>query len=100
MNRYFAHVRPNLVIDQIVVISDESVNDLPYPDSEPLGQAFLHALYGSNDTWLETSRDGSFRGRPATIGGYYMPDVDEFGPIPEPQPEPEREDEDVLSNDD
>lgn len=92
MNRHYAHVLPDLTIDQIVVVSAADVNDLPYPDSEPVGQAFLHALYGNADTWLESSRDGSFRGRPARIGGYYMPDIDEFGPIPEPvPPEPEEE---------
>lgn len=89
MNRYFAHVRADLTIDQVVVVSAEAVDDLPFPDSEPLGQAFLHELYGTNDQWLETSITGAFRGRPARIGGTWLPDLQEFGPLPEPEPEPE-----------
>jgi hypothetical protein len=89
--RYFAHVRPTLEIDQVVCVADSDVGNLPYPESEPVGQEFLHALYGTNDQWLETSMTGAFRGRPATVGVYYMPDIDEFGPIPEPEPDPEEE---------
>jgi len=93
MNRHFAHLNTDGIIDQIVVIGPEAVNDLPFPDSEPLGQEFLHNLYGNSDTWLETSKTGAFRGRYARLGGNYMPDIDEFGPLPEPDPEPEPEEE-------
>lgn len=89
MNRYFAHVLPDLTIDQVVVVSADVVNGLPYPDSEPLGQAFLHDLYGSNDTWLETSKTGAFRGRYARVGGIWMPEIQEFGPVPPPPPPPD-----------
>ncbi len=87
MNRYFAHVLPGFVIDQVVVVGAEIVNDLPFPDSEPLGQVFLQDLYGNTDLWLETSDTGAFRGRYARLGGTYLPDIDEFGPLPEPDPE-------------
>lgn len=89
MNRYFAHVRADLTIDQIVVVSSEAVNDLPFPDSEPLGQQYLHDLYGSNDQWLQTPKTGEFRGRYARIGGTWLPDIQEFGPLPEPEPPPD-----------
>ncbi len=89
--RYFAHVLPNLTIDQVVVISNDAVNDLPFPDSEPLGQQYLHELYGTNDQWLETSKAGAFRGRYARVGGTWLPELQEFGPLPEPEPEPEPE---------
>ena len=91
MNRHFAHVRADLTIDQVVVVSPEAVNNLPFPDSEPLGQQFLHDLYGTNDQWLETSKSGAFRGRYARVGGTWLPDLQEFGPLPEPEPEPEEE---------
>jgi hypothetical protein len=89
--RYFAHVQPDLTIDQVICVAEADVGNLPYPESEPLGQAFLHNLYGTNDQWLETSITGEYRGRYARVGGFYMPDVDEFGPIPEPEPDPEPE---------
>ena len=92
MSHYFAHVLEDLTIDRVVVVSDEDCGNLSFPDSEPLGQAFLHALYGNNDSWLETSKTGAFRGRYARVDGFYMPDIDEFGPIPQPDPpEPEEE---------
>jgi hypothetical protein len=89
MSHYFAHVLADLTIDRVIVISDEDCGNLSFPESEPLGQAFLHDLYGDSDSWLETSKTGAFRGRYARIGGFYMPDIDEFGPIPEPEPDPE-----------
>jgi hypothetical protein len=92
MSRYFAHVLQDLTIDQVIVVSDDDCGNLSFPDSEPLGQAFLHNLYGNSDTWLETSKTGAFRGRYARLGGNYMPDIDEFGPIPIPEPpDPEEE---------
>lgn len=92
MSHYFAHVLEDFTIDKVVVVSDEDCGNLSFPDSEPLGQAFLHALYGNNDSWLETSKTGAFRARYARVGGFYMPDIDEFGPIPQPDPpDPEEE---------
>lgn len=91
MNRYFAHVLQDLTIDQVIVVSDDDCGNLPFPDSEPLGQAFLNNLYGNSDTWLETSKASAFRGRYARIGGTYDPILDEFvmpsAPKPEPDPE-------------
>ena len=89
MSHYFAHVLEDLTIDQVIVVSDDDCENLSFPDSEPLGQAFLHNLYANSDTWLETSKTGAFRGRYARVGGNYIPDIDEFGPIPEPDPEEE-----------
>jgi hypothetical protein len=89
--RYFAHVQPPLDIDQVVCVADSDVGNLTYPESEPLGQAFLHALYGTNDQWLETSMTGAYRGQPATIGGAYDPTTDTFTPPPTPEPDPEEE---------
>ena len=92
MSRYFAHVLEDLTINKVVVVSDEDCGNLNFPDSEPLGQAFLHGLYGNSDSWLETSPTGEFRGRYARVGGFFMPDIDEFGPIPQPDPpDPEEE---------
>lgn len=88
MSHYFAHVLEDLTIDKVVVVSDEDCGNLSFPESEPLGQAFLHSLYGNSDTWLETSPTGEFRGRYARVGGTYMPDINEFGPLPEPEPDP------------
>ena len=91
MSRTFAHIPNGGIIDQVVVISDAAVNDLPFPDSEPLGQAFLNALYANTDLWLETSPTGAYRGQYACIGGTYDAVVDEFISPPAPEPDPEEE---------
>jgi hypothetical protein len=85
MSRTFALVLEDFTVEQIVVISEEDVLGLPFPESEPYGQAFLHALYGNNDVWLETSETGAFRGQYATIGGKYVPLTDEFVPPVNPE---------------
>ena len=74
----------NIVIDG-VALSNESVNELPFPESEPVGIAFLHELYGNNDTWLQTSYSNSFRGNYAGLGYSYRSDIDQFVP-PSPYP--------------
>ena len=84
MNRTFARIVGNWVVDQIVVVAEQDVGDLPYPDSEPIGQAFLQAFYGNDDVWLETSETGAFRARYAFIGGAYDPNADEFTSAPQP----------------
>jgi hypothetical protein len=78
MNRVFARLTPHLIVDQVIVISDEDCGNLSFPDSEPLGQAFIHALYGNEDTWLETSITGEYRGKYAGIGDTYDPTTDTF----------------------
>jgi hypothetical protein len=89
MSRYYAHINPTLTVDQVVVVSDEAVNNLPFPDSEPLGQGFLNALYANSDLWLETSITGEYRGKYAAIGDTYDAALNEFISPPAPEPDPE-----------
>jgi hypothetical protein len=90
MSRYYAHINPTLTVDQVVVVSDEAVNNLPFPDSEPLGQGFLNALYANSDLWLETSITGEYRGKYAAIGDTYDPTTDTFDSPNQPDtPDPE-----------
>lgn len=74
----------NTVIDGVAV-SNDTIDNLPFPESEPVGIAFLHKLYGNNDTWLQTSYNASFRGNYAGIGYSYWSDIDQFVP-PSPYP--------------
>ena len=63
---HFAQINDNIVKD-VIVISDKDCNNLPFPASEPVGQAFIASL-GLIGEWLQTSYNGNFRGCYAGIG--------------------------------
>jgi len=62
----FAQVT-NTIVEQVIVISNDDCDNLPFPDSEPVGQAFIASL-GYTGEWLQTSYNGNFRGCYAGIG--------------------------------
>jgi len=57
---HFAQINGSEVIEVIVVANDDCDN-LAFPDSEPIGQAYIASL-GIKGEWLQTSYSGSFRG--------------------------------------
>ena len=57
---HFAQVTNDIVYEVIVVANDDCDN-LPFPESEPVGQAFIASL-GIAGEWLQTSYNGNFRG--------------------------------------
>jgi hypothetical protein len=73
---HFALVNDS-VVDQVIVIANENCDDLPFPESEPVGQAFIASL-GLSGEWLQTSYNGNFRGTYAGIGFTYDEDSDSF----------------------
>lgn len=82
---HFAQVTNDIVKD-VIVISNEDCNDLPFPASEPVGQAFIASL-GLIGEWLQTSYNGNFRGCYAGIGYRYDIATDTFN-APESPIEP------------
>ena len=62
----FAQVS-NTIVEQVIVIANDDCDNLPFPDSEPVGQAFIASL-GYTGDWLQTSYNGNFRGCYAGIG--------------------------------
>ena len=66
---HFAKVENNIVVE-IIVISNQDCDNLPFPESEPVGQAFI-ASVGLDGEWLETSYNNNFRGIYAGIGYTY-----------------------------
>jgi hypothetical protein len=67
----------NGYIDNVIVVANSDCDDLPFPESEPVGQTFIAAL-GIEGTWLQTSYNGNFRGCYAGIGYTYDEDSDSF----------------------
>lgn len=94
---HFAQVEDGVVRQVVVVDNNDAPGD--FPDSEPLGQAFISSI-GLTGTWKQTSYNGNFRGLYAGTGYTYDEELDEFvapvgtpivfpEPLPEPEPEPE-----------
>ena len=73
---HFAKVQ-NGVVEQIIVVSNDDCGGGNYPDSEPIGQAFLSSL-GFTGEWLQTSYHANFRNIFAGIGCIYDANLDEF----------------------
>jgi hypothetical protein len=81
----FAQLDENYIVTEVVVVNNETINDLPFPESEPVGIAFLQSLFGSTTVWKQTSYTASYRKNYAGIGYTYDPVLDAFIP---PQPYP------------
>jgi len=73
---HFAQVQDNIVRN-VIVINDSDCGGGDYPDSEPIGQAFIASL-GIDGDWLQTSYSGSIRGQYAGQGMTYDPTLDQF----------------------
>ena len=74
---HFAQVKNNIV-EQVIVVSNQDCDDLPFPESEPIGQAFIASL-GIAGEWLQTSYNGNFRGTYAGINYIYDSSLGEYG---------------------
>ena len=65
------------VVQQVIVIANDDCGGGDFPESEPIGQAFIASL-GLAGEWKQTSYNGNFRGKYAGIGDRYDADLDEF----------------------
>ena len=81
----FAQLDENNIVTEVIVVNNETINDLPFPESEPVGVAFLQSLFGSTTFWKQTSYNANFRRNYAGIGYTYDLVLDAFIP---PQPYP------------
>jgi hypothetical protein len=77
----------NNEVDEVIVISNEDCNNLPFPESEPIGQAFIASL-GITGEWLQTSYNNNFRGNYAGIGYTFDASLGEYGEFVPPPPVP------------
>jgi len=73
---HFAQV-DNGIVSNVIVVNNSDCAGGNFPDSEPIGQAFIAAL-GIDGDWLQTSYNNNFRGTYAGQGMTYDPTLDEF----------------------
>ena len=82
---HFAKINAQNTVLDVVVINNSDINNLPFPQSEPVGIAFCRSLFGEDTNWLQTSYNGNFRRQYAALEGFYYPPLDVFvGPRPYP----------------
>lgn len=81
---HFAQVDEYQIVRNVIVINNSDCGGGEFPDSEPIGQAFIASI-GIDGDWLQTSYSGNFRGTYAGQGMTYDPTLDEFvSPVVEP----------------
>jgi hypothetical protein len=62
----------------VIVVSNDNIDNLPFPESEPVGVVFCQDLFGADTIWKQTSYNGNFRRQYASIGGSYYAPADVF----------------------
>jgi hypothetical protein len=63
---HFARIENGYVVE-VIVVNNETLGDLEFPASEPVGQDFIASL-GLSGTWKQTSYNANFREKYAGIG--------------------------------
>jgi len=85
---HFAQLDGNSIVLQVIVVSNDDVQNLPFPDSESLGVAFCQSLFGSNTNWAQTSYNANFRYNYAGLGFFFDSNVSPNGAFIAPKPYP------------
>lgn len=75
---HFAQITDENKVEQVIVIANADCGGGDFPDSEPIGQAFIASL-GLTGTWLQTSYSGSFRNCYAGIGYVFNASLGKYG---------------------
>lgn len=65
---HFAQLDENNIVLQVIVVGNDTINNLPFPESEPVGVAFCKSLFGQDTNWAQTSYNANFRYNYAGIG--------------------------------
>lgn len=78
---HFAKIdsQTNIVLE-VNVVDNNDIQNLPFPDSEPVGIEFLIPWNTPGTYWKQTSYNGNFRKNYAGIGYTYDPVLDIFVP--------------------
>lgn len=74
---HFVRMNEN-VCGEVVVVSNDVLENKEFPESEPIGIEFLKNLFGEDTDWKQTSYNRNFRGNYAQTGFIYDPELDIF----------------------
>jgi len=73
------------IVVEVIAVNNDTIDNLPFPESEPIGIAFLTEWSGGYTNWKQTSYNANFRINYAGVGYSYNANLDAFVP---PQPYP------------
>lgn len=78
---HFARINSitNIVIE-VNVVNNDDIQNLPFPESEPVGIQFLAPWNQEGTYWKQTSYNNNFRKNYAAVGGVYDSVRDAFIP--------------------
>lgn len=85
---HFAELDQDNIVLQVIVVGNDSINNLPFPESEPVGIAFCQSLLGPSTRWAQTSYNANFRYNYAGIGYTFDPTPTPNGAFIPPKPYP------------
>ena len=77
------------IVRNVITVANAAIDDLPFPESEPVGQAFIATLpdlAAQEGVWWECSYNANFRGCYPGMGFGF--DGVNFIPPSEPEPAP------------
>ena len=82
---HFAELDSNNKVLRVIVVGNDDCKTQSGKESEKVGIAFCKSLFGPDTKWVQTSYNGSMRGKYADIGDTYDSEADRFIP-PSPFP--------------
>ena len=82
---HFAKLNEDGIVLEVHALNNEVVNNLPFPESEPVGVQFYIEWSGGYSNWKQTSYNNNFRKRYAGIDYTYDAGLDAFI-TPQPYP--------------
>lgn len=82
---YFAELDADNIVTQVISVSNDTIDNLPFPESEPVGIEFCRSLFGAETNWAQTSYNRNFRYNYAAIGFTFDSTANAFIP-PKPFP--------------
>jgi hypothetical protein len=84
----FARLNEASEVIEVIVVNNDVINNLPFPESEPIGIAFCQSLYGEDTSWAQTSYTASFRYNYAGAGYTFDETPQPNGAFISPKPYP------------
>ena len=87
---HFAKINDDNMVVEVIVIGNAQVDNLPFPESEPLGQQFI-ADCGIEGQWLQTSYNNNFRNVFAGLNMFFDANLGEYGEFIPPKIDPDND---------